>query len=95
MLMPTLLLIVKIACEFEIPPCLAQRIYSFFQRCISQSGQNVFTNIGLGRFSTLGGSNNCKRNEQTERLREAFTGIPGGWPPGGAPLPKKIVYFAS
>ena len=31
--------------------------------------------IGLGRFSTLGGSNNCERSEQIERLREAFTGV--------------------
>ena len=35
--------------------------------------------IGLGRFSKRGGggSNNCERKEQTERLHKAFTGVQG------------------
>ena len=32
------------------------------------------------RCSTVGGSNNGERSEQTERLREAFTGVKGAGP---------------
>ena len=42
--------------------------------------RHKIVNIGLGRFSTLGGSNNCERSEQSERLREAFTGVQGAGP---------------
>ena len=45
-----------------------------------------------------GGSNNCERSEQTERLHEAFTGMQGLAPWRGlqsAPSRKKILYFAS
>ena len=45
--------------------------------------QSIGTPIGLGRFSTWGGSNNCERSEETKRLREAFTGVQGA---GIAPL---------
>ena len=54
--------------------------------CVFQHKNNIFNanlyrhkivNIGLGRFSTLGGSKNCERSEQTERLREEFKGVQG------------------
>ena len=40
------------------------------------------------------------QSEETERLREVFTGVQGAGPlsglqGGSAPLPKKILYFAS
>ena len=35
----------------------------------------------LGKiFNMEGASNNCERSEQTERLREAFTGVQGAGP---------------
>ena len=35
----------------------------------------------LGKiFNKEGASNNCERSEQTERLREAFTGVQGAGP---------------
>ena len=56
----------------------------------------------LRKFVQLGGggSKNCERSEQTERFREAFTGSRGlapwrGLQEDSAPLPKKILYFAS
>ena len=69
-----------------------------FQRENKISNANLYrhkiVNIGLGRFSTWGGgSNNCERSEQTERLRKAFTGVQGLAPWRGlqsAPLRKNI-----
>ena len=60
--------------------------------CVFQRKSNIFNanlyrhkivNIGLGRLSTLGGSNNCERSEHTECLREAFTGVQGAGPLAG------------
>ena len=51
-----------------------------FARALGQvETQGPQYRYGLGRFSTLGrGSSNCKLREQTEHLREAFTGSPRG-----------------
>ena len=62
--------------------------------------RHKIVNIDLGRFSTLRDSNNCERSEQTDRLREAFTGVQGlapwrGLQGGSTPLRKNILYFAS
>ena len=61
--------------------------------------RHKIVNIGLGRFSNMGGgSNNCEQSEQTERLRKTFTGVQGLVPWRGlqsAPLRKNILYFAS
>ena len=59
--------------------------------------RHEIVNIDLGRFSTWGGSNNCERSEQTERLCEAFTGVQGAGPLAGVargqrPL-KTILYL--
>ena len=61
--------------------------------CVFQCRNNIFNanlyrhkivNIGLAEdFQHGGGSNNCERNEQTERLREAFTGVQGTGPLSG------------
>ena len=37
----------------------------------------------LRKILNMGGSNNCERSEQTERLCEAFMGVQGAGPPGG------------
>ena len=57
--------------------CVFQRKNNIFN---ANSYRHKIVNIGLGRFSTGGGSNNCERSEQTERLREAFTGVEGAGP---------------
>ena len=50
---------------------------------MTRNNSKVIFYIGLGRFSTLGGFNNCERSEQTERLGEAFTGVQGAGPLSG------------
>ena len=71
--------------------------------CVFQRRNNIFNanlyrhkiaNIGLGgRFSTLGGSNNCEQSEQTEHLREASTGVQGACVRKFCILQAKYAYF--